>query len=131
MYSDPADTEIEDKIDRISAQYAARYPWADHQAVRLYFRLEVVAEALHAAAVRMHSSSLRGHKAWSVAVLRALYLSPEQRLSHVEIGNQTRVPPANVTYQVDVLERDGLVVRVPHASDRRVTMVQLTPLGES
>lgn len=123
--------ENDDKIDRIATQYTSRYPWADHQAIRMFFRLELVADSLHAAARRMHSSILSGHKAWSVAVLRALYLTPGQRLSHAEIGNETRVPPANVTYQVDVLERDGLVVRVPHASDRRITMVELTPLGES
>jgi DNA-binding MarR family transcriptional regulator len=30
---------------------------------------------------------------------------------------------------VDRLEEAGLVVRVPHATDRRIWMVQLTPTG--
>lgn len=37
--------------------------------------------------------------------------------------------PRNVTALVDALESDGLVRRVPHESDRRVTMVESTPAG--
>lgn len=35
----------------------------------------------------------------------------------------------NFTTVIDNLERDGLVRRVPHAEDRRATLVELTPQG--
>ena len=124
------ETAAVDKVDRISEQYAKKYEWSDREAVRLYFRLEELASAMRAAADRVHGSILPNAKGWLVAVLRAIYLSPNKRLSHVEIGNETRVPAANVTYQVDVLEKDGYVVRVPHPEDRRVTYVELTTAGE-
>jgi MarR family 2-MHQ and catechol resistance regulon transcriptional repressor len=37
---------------------------------------------------------------------------------------------SNVTQLVDLLEREGLVVRVAHPTDRRVSFAQLTPEGE-
>lgn len=37
--------------------------------------------------------------------------------------------PRNVTALVDALEADGLAKRVPHESDRRVTLVEATPAG--
>lgn len=125
-----AEAATPDKVDRISDQYAKKYEWADREAIRLYFRLEELTSALRLAADRVHTAILPNAKGWLVAVLRAIYLSPNRRLSHVEIGNETRVPAANVTYQVDVLEKDGYVVRVPHPDDRRVTYVELTPAGE-
>jgi DNA-binding MarR family transcriptional regulator len=120
-----------DKVDRIALQYAGEYEWADGATIRLYFRLEEVSAALSEAASRVHGAILPGARGWLVAILRALYMSPHQSLSHAEISNETRVPAANVTYQVDVLEKDGYVVRVPHPTDRRITLVELTPEGEA
>jgi DNA-binding MarR family transcriptional regulator len=43
-----------------------------------------------------------------------------------DLADELTVTPRNVTALVDGLEADGLVRRVPHATDRRVTMVELT-----
>ena len=43
-----------------------------------------------------------------------------------DLADELTVTPRNVTALVDGLEADGLVKRVPHATDRRVTMVELT-----
>lgn len=118
------------KVNRIASQYADSYPWADREALKLYFLLELVNDSLREVANSVHTSILPGARGWLVAVLRALYVSPGRRLSHAEIGSETRVPAANVTYQVDVLEAGGYVARVPHESDRRITLVELTPKGE-
>jgi DNA-binding MarR family transcriptional regulator len=45
------------------------------------------------------------------------------------LADELGLSPRNVTALVDVLETDGLVVRRPHPSDRRATMVQLTAHG--
>ena len=46
-----------------------------------------------------------------------------------EIGRALEVTPRAVTGLVDGLEDDGLVRRVDHPSDRRATVVELTPAG--
>ncbi len=46
------------------------------------------------------------------------------------LGDALGVTPRYVTTLVDALERDGLVRRLPHADDRRATLVELTEKGE-
>jgi DNA-binding MarR family transcriptional regulator len=43
-----------------------------------------------------------------------------------DLAGELDVTPRNVTALVDGLEAEGLVRRVPHATDRRVTLVELT-----
>lgn len=59
-------------------------------------------------------------------VLMLLSRTPGQRLALSEISAHLRVSPANVTKLVDGLERDGLVARAAHLSDRRITLAELT-----
>jgi len=44
----------------------------------------------------------------------------------VVLAETLAVTPRNVTALVDGLEADGLIRRVPHSTDRRVTLVELT-----
>ena len=46
-----------------------------------------------------------------------------------ELGEELGVTARNVTALVDALEEEGLVRRVPHPTDRRATVVELTPAG--
>jgi DNA-binding MarR family transcriptional regulator len=46
-----------------------------------------------------------------------------------EIGRELGVSPRNMTAMVDSLEQADLVVRRPHPSDRRATLIALTPDG--
>jgi len=46
------------------------------------------------------------------------------------LGDELCVSRPNVTKLVDGLERDGLVERAPHPSDRRMVLARLTPKGE-
>jgi DNA-binding MarR family transcriptional regulator len=46
-----------------------------------------------------------------------------------ELGEELGVTARNVTALVDGLEGEGLVRRVPHATDRRATVIELTPAG--
>jgi DNA-binding MarR family transcriptional regulator len=45
------------------------------------------------------------------------------------ISAELDVTARNVTALVDGLEADGLVRRVPHPTDRRATVIELTPAG--
>lgn len=46
-----------------------------------------------------------------------------------EFGVSMGMSPRNMTVLVDGLEREGLVRRISHPSDRRVTLIELTPTG--
>ena len=48
-----------------------------------------------------------------------------------DLGNQLGVSPRNMTAIVDGLEEAGLVLRRPHPTDRRATVVELSPGGAS
>ncbi len=45
------------------------------------------------------------------------------------IGQRLQVHPTSVTNTIDRLEADGLVARVPHPTDRRTTLAELTDRG--
>ncbi|MBO9436660.1 MarR family transcriptional regulator [Ruegeria sp. R13_0] len=62
-------------------------------------------------------------------VLEALKL--DGALSMVELAERLTVTKRNITSLVDGLEKDGLVSRTPHPTDRRSTLVSLTTVGDS
>jgi len=47
------------------------------------------------------------------------------------IGQRLQVHPTSVTNTIDRLEADGLVARVPHPTDRRTTLAELTDEGRA
>jgi DNA-binding MarR family transcriptional regulator len=47
-----------------------------------------------------------------------------------ELADRMHCATSNVTFVVDRLERQGLVTRQPHPSDRRAKQLALTPEGE-
>jgi DNA-binding MarR family transcriptional regulator len=62
-------------------------------------------------------------------VLMLLYLSRRRSLPMRTIGSRLQVHQTSVTNAVDRLEEAGLVVRRPHPTDRRATLVELTKAG--
>jgi DNA-binding MarR family transcriptional regulator len=46
-----------------------------------------------------------------------------------KIGQRLQVHPASVTNTIDRLEAQGLVVRLPHPTDRRATLAEITRPG--
>ena len=62
-------------------------------------------------------------------ILTWLATDPESSLALGWISKTLRIPPATVTDLIDRLEADGLVRRVPHASDARTTLAEITPKG--
>lgn len=62
-------------------------------------------------------------------LLMLLEFSRTGSLPLSKVGTRLQVHPASVTNAVDRLEQQGLVRRVPHPTDRRATLAELTPAG--
>ena len=62
-------------------------------------------------------------------LLRLLAFSKAGELPLGVVGSRLQVHPTSVTSAVDRLERDGLVERRPHPTDRRAVLARLTPAG--
>jgi DNA-binding MarR family transcriptional regulator len=62
-------------------------------------------------------------------VLMTIFMSPDRQLPLGELAERLDVVPRTMTGLVDVLERDGLVVRIPDVADRRSTLAALTEAG--
>lgn len=62
-------------------------------------------------------------------VLMLLYFSRRGSLPLGKIGERLQVHRTSVTGLVDRLEAQGLTRRLPHESDRRTTLAEITPAG--
>jgi len=62
-------------------------------------------------------------------VLTWLATDPESSVTLSWISKTLRIPPATVTNIIDRLEADELIRRVPHPSDARTTLAEITPRG--
>ena len=64
-----------------------------------------------------------------VMLMQALYV--EGDLGMAEIADRLSVTKRNITGLVDGMERDGLVVRRAHPTDRRIKLIRLTAEGQA
>jgi DNA-binding MarR family transcriptional regulator len=62
-------------------------------------------------------------------VLMLLHFSRKGSLPLGTIGTRLQVHPTSVTSAIDRLERQRLVARVPHATDRRTKLAEITEEG--
>jgi DNA-binding MarR family transcriptional regulator len=62
-------------------------------------------------------------------VLMLLMFSRTGSLPLSKVGARLQVHPTSVTNAVDRLEQQRLIRRVPHPTDRRTTLAELTPHG--
>lgn len=121
--------EHPDFVDEVMQHYVERYDWADTAAIELSYRVSATFVSMRAATHRFFTLHGQERAAGKFGVLRSLYFAPDTRMSQNEISASMNVASASVTYMVDALEKDGLVVRLRHPTDRRVTWVELTPDG--
>jgi DNA-binding MarR family transcriptional regulator len=61
--------------------------------------------------------------------LMLLYYSRQGSLPLGKMGARLQVHPTSVTNLVDGLEQQGLAKRLPHPSDRRTTLAEITDAG--
>jgi DNA-binding MarR family transcriptional regulator len=95
--------------------------------------LEALA-ALRLAAKQAHTAMERWTESHGLSesrlhVLVALYHTPDRRRPLGELAEILNVVPRTVTDVIDVLERDGLITRVPDPTDRRSVHALLTEGG--
>lgn len=64
-------------------------------------------------------------------VLTWLEIEPDSALTLSWISSVLRIPPATVTNLIDRLEADGHVRRVPHPTDARTTLAEITAAGRA
>lgn len=63
--------------------------------------------------------------------LAVLYFSSKGELPLGKIGQRLMIHATSVTQLIDRLEKDGLVERLPHPSDRRGVLARITPTGRA
>jgi DNA-binding MarR family transcriptional regulator len=88
--------------------------------------------AMHAANHILHNLMDRwmSEHGLSEGRMRLLFLLRGDREHNLsELADTLGVSPRNITGLVDMLERDGLVERVPDQEDRRAVRARLTPAG--
>jgi len=65
------------------------------------------------------------------AIMMFLNRNPETPVNQTQIAEAYGVSKATITGLIDGLERDAMVQRLPDPTDRRATLVQLTPTGNA
>lgn len=64
-------------------------------------------------------------------LLVRLYFHERGALSLSQLSKQLQIHQTSTTSLVDRLEKQGLIGRVPHPSDRRSTLAEITPAGRA
>ena len=64
-------------------------------------------------------------------VLNALYYEPGRALTPAELADRIVLTRATITTCLDGLEKLGHIVRTPHPTDRRMTLIRLTESGQA
>jgi MarR family transcriptional repressor of emrRAB len=125
----PETGERSDYPARTAASYKEAFPWADLAAMKVSLKVIQSAAAQSTALNRFHASfgATKSHGRYTL--LRILYFAEGEHLTQNELSNRMKVTSANITYLIDVLEKEGLVARSADAADRRVSHVELTPAG--
>src|SRR3954453_16773685 len=92
---------------------------------------ESLGEQFGAVARRLRAASMASLSAWDVtpSQMRAIRIltSHEGGISSSELAHHLHIAPRSATEVLDALELKGLVQRSPDPSDRRATLVSLTP----
>jgi DNA-binding MarR family transcriptional regulator len=123
-------TENRGYAGRSADRYGAAYDWADTAAIEASLAVNNSYNAQMAALTRLCSSLGINRTIGRHALLRILHFAPSQRLTQFEVAAEMQVSSSNVTFLVDGLEKEGLVRRVPHPTDRRTVYVELSAEGK-
>src|SRR5690554_1373174 len=115
---------------RAASLYAGAFDWADRDAIEASLAVNTAYHAQMAALTRLCSALGINRTVGRHALIRLLHFAEDHKLTQFEVAAEMQVTSSNVTFLVDGLEKEGLVQRVPHPSDRRTIYVQLTEEGE-
>jgi DNA-binding MarR family transcriptional regulator len=121
---------MQDRIDRILAQWKRERPDLDTRGMGLVGRIQRTAAALRPRLDQTHERS--GLQGESFDVLASLRRSgPPYQLSPTQLYREMMLTSGAMTNRIDRLEEAGLVSRRPDPQDRRGTLVRLTAKGKA
>ncbi|MFZ0030738.1 MAG: MarR family transcriptional regulator [Candidatus Cybelea sp.] len=121
---------MQDRIDRILAQWKRERPDLDTRAMGLVGRIQRAAAALRPRLDDTHG--LSGLQGESFDVLASLRRSGRPyQLSPTQLYREMMLTSGAMTNRIDGLEKAGLVLRRPDPQDRRGTLVRLTAKGKA
>lgn len=116
-----------DPIARAADLWAERVgPSEVMAAVTSVMRVQQILQSAVDGALRPHGLTFARYEA-----LVLLYFSRRGSLPMRVMGQRLQLHPTSVTNIVDRLEADGLVKRIPHPTDRRTTLVEITDEGRA
>jgi DNA-binding MarR family transcriptional regulator len=114
-----------DPIARAAGTWEERVgPSRAMAAVTSVMRVQQIIQSTVDAALKPHGLTFARFEA-----LVLLTFSRRGSLPMRVMGERLQLHPTSVTNIVDRLEADGLVKRTPHPTDRRTTLVEITPAG--
>lgn len=121
---------MQDRIDRILAQWCRERPDLDTRAMALVGRIQRTAAALRPRLDETHErSGLQGESFDVLAALRRA--GRPYQLSPTHLYREMMLTSGAMTNRIDRLEEAGLVSRRPDPHDRRGTLVRLTAKGKA
>jgi DNA-binding MarR family transcriptional regulator len=115
--------------DEIAAKYSAVCEWADLSALEANLWLLEAHKNLIDGVHRVIDSVEAGMSTSRFLALRDLYLTTGHRLTQGDLQRRAKTTSGSVTRLIDALEQDGLIVRLPSMTDRRINYVELTTEG--
>ncbi|WP_206426136.1 MarR family winged helix-turn-helix transcriptional regulator [Nakamurella antarctica] len=116
-----------DLIARASQIWRERIgPSESMEAVTNVMRVQQILQAAVDESLRPHGLTFARYEA-----LVMLSFSSRDSLPMRIMGERLQLHPTSITNIVDRLEADGLAQRLPHPTDRRTTLVALTPSGRA
>ena len=114
-----------DPIERAAKLWEQRIgPSHTMAAVTSVMRVQQILLSAVDGALRPHGLTFARYEA-----LVLLTFARSGRLPMRVMGERLQLHPTSVTNIVDRLQADGLVRRMPHPTDRRATLVEITPSG--
>ncbi len=116
-----------DLIARAAGLWRERIgPSESMEAVTNVMRVQQILQAAVDESLRPHGLTFARYEA-----LVLLSFSSRDSLPMRLMGERLQLHPTSITNIVDRLEADGLAQRLPHPTDRRTTLVALTPTGRT
>jgi len=118
-----------DRAKETARQYKQAYGWGDLAALEASLKIVSVYSASMSALARAFNSIGVWKSFGRYSVLKTLFLSERPNIGQGELSKILGVTGPNISYLLDSLEEEGLVLRTPAVNDKRFTEVALTEGG--
>jgi len=118
-----------DRAKETARQYKRAYGWGDLEALEASLKIVSVYSASMSALARAFNSIGVWKSFGRYSVLKTLFLSERPNIGQGELSKILGVTGPNISYLLDSLEEEGLVLRTPAVNDKRFTEVALTDGG--